>query len=480
MADNLIDWSASAQHPPFALCSSIVLRPAMERVLAQTKRQVDALEHWIEQHPDQLNYETVVHQLERCSDDFERLWGLLGHLRSVADQPGIRQCYLDLQPQVIELSMRIAQSPKLYDGFCQVRDTGTLDEAQQRAITKLIHGAEQSGIGLTGDAREQFNQRQQRLAELSSQFSINVLDDSKAWSLRIDDPERITGLSPSWRHMTAQAAQAAGHETADAEQGPWLVSLDIPCYMPLMKDARDATLRREVHRAFIQRASSGKYDNSPVIQEILQLRKEQAVALGYEHYAAYSLSNKMASDVDTVFSLLQDIEQAAAPVQQQEYEDLQSIAGEFGISDIDPADWAFLTERLREQRFGISDEQLKPYFSYHHVWEVLCDICTEVFDITIEADDSLTTWHRDVQGYRICEQGEQGKAIAYVYNDPYARPGIKRDGAWMNSAVGRSRNLAADGQVRLPIAYLVCNFTPPMINNPAYLPSVKWKRYFMN
>ena len=465
MTDHILDWTASDQQPPFALCSSITLRPAIVRTLALTERGLDQLETELAS-ADQLSYESVLPRLERCSDAFERLWGLASHLRSVNDGPGIRELYLELQPQVVSLGMRFAQSEALFKALSSLNEQGGLSEAQQRVVDGQLHDAELAGIGLSGDAREQFNHRQQRLAELSSTFSITVLDDSKAWFLLVDDAAQIEGMPGSWRQMTAAAAKQHGHEQATADQGPWRITLDMPCYLPLIKDCRDADLRRQVHRAYIQRASQGERDNGPVIKEILSLRQQQATALGYDHYAACSLSSKMAPDVDTVFALLKDIEQAAVPVQQQEYQDLQGIAGDFGIETIDQADWAFLTERLREQRFGLSDEQLRPYFPYQHVWQQLCNLCTEIFHIDIVADPA-PAWHADVQRVAIREQGQ---TIAYCYVDPYARPGHKREGAWMNSAVGRSSACAPEGQaVRLPTAYLVCNFTPPRDDQPCLL-----------
>jgi oligopeptidase A len=313
---------------------------------------------------------------------------------------------------------------------------------------------------------------QQELAELGTRFSNNLLDATKAFHLTLTQPEDVEGLPLSLRQMAAQAAREAGETQATAEQGPWRITLDYPSFGPFMEHCRRRDLRQQLYRAFISRASRGEHDNTPLISRILQLRQEKAALLGYANYAELSLASKMAPDVAAVERLLEELRQASFDVAQQELEEIRAFARSHNAPEADTLthwDLAFWAERLREHRYAISDEELRPYFPLPNVLNGLFGLAQRLFGVTVKpADGEVPVWHPDVRFFRI--EDEQGQAVAAFYLDPYSRPAEKRGGAWMDECVGRSRLLAESGAaLRLPVAYLICNQTPPVDGKPSLM-----------
>jgi oligopeptidase A len=311
--------------------------------------------------------------------------------------------------------------------------------------------------------RTRFNAIQQELAELSTTFSNHLLDATKAFYLDLHQPEEIEGLPPSLLQMAAQAAREAGHDQATLEQGPWRITLDFPSVGPFLEHSRQRDLREQVYRALITRASEGELDNTPLIRRILELRCEQASILGYANYAELSLASKMAPDVSTVETLLEQLRQASFDAGHRDLAELRDFARSQGAAEADELqhwDIAFWSERLREHRYAISDEELRPYFPLPQVLDGLFALVHRLFGVTIRpADGAVPVWHPDVRFFRIYNGNDE--EIAAFYLDAYSRPAEKRGGAWMDGCVGRSRLLAPPGtSMRLPVAYLVCNQTP--------------------
>ncbi|MDE0204892.1 MAG: M3 family metallopeptidase, partial [Candidatus Tectomicrobia bacterium] len=345
------------------------------------------------------------------------------------------------------------------------------DATQRRIVEVLLRDAELSGVGLEGEKRERFNAVQQELAELGTRFSNNVLDATKAFALTLEEPQDAEGLPASLRQVAAQAAREAGSGDATAENGPWRITLDYPSFMPFMSHSRRRDYREQLYRASISRASSGDLDNTPLIARILQLRQEMAALLGYGSFAELSLASKMAPDVAAIESLLEELRQASLASGQQDLEDQRQCAAAAGApeaADLRHWDLPFWAERRREQEYDFSEEALRPYFPLPRVLDGLFALAERLFGVRIEAADGVPVWHDDVRFFRI--RDEQGRDIAAFYLDPYSRPAEKRGGAWMDEFVGRSRLLAPAGQsVRLPVAYLVCNQTPPVGGQPSLM-----------
>ena len=466
--------------PDFAAIQPDHVVPAVTQLLAELDAELTVLEATA-----QPTWPGLVEPLERLQDRLEFTWGTVGHLLGVRNTPALREAHEAMQPAVITFSMRLGQSEPLYKAFRELRDGGgwrELDRAQQRIVTASLRDAELSGIGLRGEAKERFNAIQMEMAELSTRFANHVLDATKAWSRDLTQAEDVAGLPQSLLQLAAQTFQAqtfneqafqaqapdseaGGAEAGDAVRGPWRITLDHPSFGPFLQHSRRRDLREQVYLAYVTRASSGDLDNSPLLRQILALRREMAQLLGFEDYAALSLHSKMAPSVTEVQRLLEELRVASRPAAEHDLQELQAFAKTAGAPEADDLkhwDVAFWAERLREARYDFRDEELRPYFPLPRVLDGLFALVQRLFGAVVRAaDGEVPVWHPDVRFFRVYD--EAGKAIAAFFLDPYSRPADKRGGAWMNECVGRSSLFGTpEAPVRLPVAYLVCNQTPPL------------------
>ena len=332
-----------------------------------------------------------------------------------------------------------------------------------------MRNAELGGIGLSGAARERFNAIEQELSQLSTDFSNHVLDATKAYGLEITDAKDAEGWPETLRQLAAQSWSKAHADAPPATPaaGPWRITLEAPLYIPFMEHCRNRDLREQLYRAFITRAATEPFDNSGLIPKILQLRQEQAKLLGFENYAAVSLSRKMAGKPDAVRDMFTRLRDASWTAAERDLADLKSLQESHG--DKTPLalwDVGFWAERLREQRFDYTDEQLRPYFPFEKVLDGLFRLMHRLFGVAVQrATEPVSLWNDDVRFYHI--RDEAGELIAAFYLDPYSRPENKRGGAWMDNCLGRRR--LPDGRLQLPVAHLVCNQTPPIGEKPSLM-----------
>ena len=413
--------------------------------------------------------------LERLGDRIERVWGVVGHLHAVKNSPPLREAYQRMQGEVVSFHNRIGLSRPLYDGYCRLRDGeqwDSYDEARQRVIESAIRDAKLAGVALEGVQRRRFEAINKELAEMSTRFSNNVLDANKDYTLTLTTSEEIEGLPSSLLALAADAARRHGHENATPQAGPWVVTLDIPVFLPFMKHSPLRDLRETLYRAQITKASKDPWDNLPLIDRILQLRREKARLLGYETFAEVSLARKMASSVDKAESLLEQLRTAARPGGERDVQDLRELARAAGAPEADDLrqwDVYYWAERLREQRFDLRDEELRPYFPLPRVLEGMFDLARRLFGIEVrQADGEAGTWHQDVRFFHVHDS--DGAQMASLFLDPYSRPAEKNGGAWMNELYGRSEVMAPAGEaVRLPVTYMVCNQGPPVGGKPSLM-----------
>jgi oligopeptidase A len=456
--------------PPFAQIQPEHVVPAMTQLLAELESELADLEANVTP-----TWSGLVEPIDRLSERLRWSWGIVGHLMGVKNSPELRTAYETVQPQVVEFYNKFSQSQPLYAAFKALRASQTwetLANAQKRIVEAAIRDAELSGVGLAGEQRDRFNAIQLELAELTTKFSNNVLDATKAFSLTLTSPDEVEGLPPSWLSLAAQAARAAGEEKATPENGPWQVTLDFPSYLPFMQHGKRRDLREKLYRAFISRASFGDLDNTPLIEKILQLRREKANLLGFKSYAELSLASKMAPSVDAVEALSEELRRASYDAAKQDLEALRTFAASKGApegSNLQHWDIAFWAERQREEKFAFSAEELRPYFPLPQVLDGLFALVNKLFGVTVTAaDGQAPIWHEDVRYFQIAD--ETGEAIAYFYLDPYSRPAEKRGGAWMDDCIGRAKLTTNEGTVaRKPVAYLVCNQTPPVDGKPSLM-----------
>jgi oligopeptidase A len=450
--------------PPFGEIKADLVVPAMTHLLTELEGELTKLEARVTP-----TWAGLVEPLNAIEERLNWSWGVVGHLMSVKNSPELREAYEKVQPEVVRFANKLSQSHALYQAFKALRegsDWKQLESAQQRIVESALRDAELSGVGLEGEKRERFNQIQLELAELSTKFSNNVLDATKAFKLKLTKTEEVKGLPPSALSLAAQTARMEGEEDATAETGPWVITLDYPSYVPFMKYAENSGLREQLYRAFISRAADKDLDNKPLIDRILQLRKEKAELLSFKNYAELSLARKMAEDVEAVENLLEELRKVSYDAAIRDLEELKIFANN---QDLKPWDLTYWAEKQREAKFAFNEEELRPYFSLERVLDGLFALAKKIFGVTITAaDGQAPLWHEDVCYFQIAN--EQGEVIAYFYLDPYSRPAEKRGGAWMNDCIGRAK-LVENGQLinRLPVAYLVCNQTPPVDNKPSLM-----------
>lgn len=446
--------------PPFDRLQADQVVPAMTQLLQELEQQLTDLET-----QGQPTWAGLMEPLTALEERLTWSWGVLGHLMGVKNSPELRTAYETVQPQVVQLISRLGQSQPLYQALKTLQaspEWETLNSAQKRIIESNVREAELSGVGLTGEAKERFNAIQLELAELSTKFSNHLLDATRAFALKLTQSDEIEGLPASLLSLAAQTARGQGEETATAEAGPWVITLDYPSYLPFMKYGKNRELREKLYRAFVSRAAGGEWDNNPLIERILELRREQAQILGYSTYAEVSLARKMAPSVAAVEKLLEELRQASYEAAQKDLASLKQFAQTEDLKHWDIAYWA---ERQQEALFEFNAEELRPYFPLPQVLEGLFKLAQRLFAVTITpADGQAPVWQSDVRYFQIAN--EAGEAIAYFYLDPYSRPAEKRGGAWMDDCINRAKK---GDKVRLPVAYLVCNQTPPVDGQPSLM-----------
>lgn len=451
-------------HPP-AAPDFAALKPehvrAIAAIIAENRTQLDDL---LKQTV--FTWDNLIQPLERMEDRLSRAFSPIGHLHSVCSTQEWRQAYEQALPLLSEYGAEMAQHSGLYAAIKALREGetfATLSQTQQKVINDALADFERSGVALPAAEKARFKALSLRLSELSTQFANHVLDATQAWHKLITNEERdLQGLPHSAKALMADLA-------SQHEQHGFRVTLDAPVVIPILTYADDRALRGEVYAAYQARASdvgpnAGTFDNAVLIREILALRADMAQLLGFADYAALSVDDKMAKTPAAVDDFLQQLLHVSKPAGEADMAELRAFAArELGLDDLQPWDVAYASEKLRQAKYAISQEDLRPYFPVSKVLQGLFAISERLFGARFAPNESLSTWHHDVLAYDVLDT--EGAVQARFYLDLYARQ-HKRGGAWMDGAVQRFR----DGDtLQLPVAYLVCNFTPPVGDEEAYL-----------
>ncbi|BEV35657.1 M3 family metallopeptidase [Synechococcus sp. M16CYN] len=413
---------------------------------------------------------TVVEPLWEICERLRWSWGVVSHLNGVCHSKELRAAHAEQQPKVVRLSNRLGQSQILYLAFSRLLDSSAqiLSPTQSRILHSELLSMRHRGVALGSHDKAKFNEVSERLAFLSNQFSNHVLDATQQWTLKLTQAEEVAGLPQRALRILAAAAQDSGEDQATATDGPWLLGLDMPRYLPFLTYADNRKLRETIYKARVGLASSGDHDNRALIEEILSLRHQQAIRLGYAHWADMSLASKMADDVDAVEALLEELRSAAFPAAELELNDLRALAQRheaLEAGELAQWDLPYWSEKLRKERFDLDQERLRSWFPLPQVLNGLFGLCNRLFGVTVEsADGDAPVWHDDVRYFHV---KQNSTPIASFYLDPYSRPTSKRGGAWMDECLGR--RIKADGTYALPVAYLICNQTPPVGETPSLM-----------
>ena len=445
--------------PPFSKIKPEHVKPAITELLDESRRQVEQLL----QENNHYSWNNLVDPLDDMEDRINRAWSPVGHMNAVVNSDELRESYNECLPLLSEYGTEMGQHEGLYKAFRQIADgneMATLDTAQQKVINNALRDFRLSGIELDQDARDRYKEIQQKLSQLSSQYSDNVLDATNAWHKQITDENLLEGLPESARSLAKQTAE-------QRELDGWVFTLEFPSYYPVITYADNRELREELYTAYVTRASdqgphAGQWDNSALMEDIMALRHEAAGLLGFGNYAERSLATKMADSTEQVMSFLHDLAERSRPAAVRELQEVRDFAREHDNSeDLQAWDIGYYSEKLRQKKYAISQEELKPYFPEPRVVKGLFQIVERLYGLQIEAVAGVDCWHKDVQFYRIRDAAGQVRGEFYL--DMYARQ-HKRGGAWMGDCISR-RDTA--GGVQIPVAYLICNFSPPIGEQPA-------------
>ncbi len=432
--------------------------PAVEELLGIARKAVD-----LAADPALApTWEAVVEPLDTASERLWRAWSVAGHLNAVVNTPELREAYNAALPLVTEFSTWVGLHEGLYKQYQRLAaapDFASWTPVRRRIVEMALRDFRLSGVELQGADRERYAQISDREAQASQKFSENVLDSIDAWSLIVEDESRLAGIPAD----VIAAARAAAQE--DGKTG-WKLTLKMPCYLPVMQYAKDRSLREALYRGYGTVASEqgdAKFDNSPLIEELLALRAEESGLLGLGTFAALRLQTRMARDAKEVTGFLRDLAARAKPFAQRDLAELTAYAtGELGLDSLQPWDVAYASERLRESRYAYSEDEVKQYFTEPRVLAGLFDVIQTLFGVRL-TETPVSSWHGDVRGVRV--ESPEGALIGHLYLDLYARAG-KQNGAWVDSE--RTRRVVA-GTVQTPIAYLTCNFSRPNGDRPAVL-----------
>jgi oligopeptidase A len=443
--------------------------PAIRRLLEETSSDLDHLER-----SAVPTWDGVAGPLDQFGERLNRAILVSYHLNSVKNTPALREAIRTIEPEYVPFSLRVGQSRAIYDAMNTLRASAewpTLTVAQQRIVDTFLRRARHAGVALPDAERRRFSAIKEELTKLGTTFSNNVLDATKAFALDLTTREEVAGLPKSLLQLAAQAARDGGSPHATAEGGPWRILLNPPFSGPFLAYSERRDLRERVYRAVITRASAPPYDNSEILVRILTLREEMATLLGYASFAHFSLASKMAPGVEVVVEKMEELRRAAYEHAKEELAELQAfVAEETGSKDgaLELWDVRFWVERLQKRELGFQDEDLRPYFPFPHVLDGMFRLGERLFGIQIRSAGSRTrVWHDDVRVYHV--HSEHGEKIATFYLDVYSRPREKQGGAWQNGLINRRRTGPSDLDVRLPVAILVCNQSPPVGERPSLM-----------
>lgn len=444
------------QFIPFNSIDSAYLETKLEQELANTQATIQKLE----QEPIS-SWDMIISPLQHSLYQLNQVWGIVGHLQGVKDSPELRSLHEKFLPILTELYVNLGQNQYLYKHIQQIKDSefSSLNPEQQKVIDNELRDFRLSGITLPKNKQHEFKQIQNQLSELSTKFEHNVLDSTDSYAKYVTKDDLAGVPEDSIALYQALAAQ-------DEKEG-YKISLHMPSYLPVMQFASNRKLREELYQAYSTRASElsneGKFDNTNLIREILRLRQQKAELLDFANYAELSLYNKMAEAPKQVLDFLYSLADKSRPYAENDWQQLQQFARDTdGIEKLEAWDVAYYSEKLQLHKYSYSSNELKQYFQLPRVFDGLFALIHQLYNIEFKPNQNIPVWHSDVTTYDVILNGE---ITGHIYFDLYAREG-KQPGAWMNSAQDRS---VTSGEVRLPIAYIICNFTKPVGEKPSLL-----------
>lgn len=445
--------------PKFSQIQPEHVVPAIEQLIAQCRETIEHVANI-----DNPTWDNFYLPQAMAGDKLSRAWSPVGHLNAVKNSPELREAYQACLPLLSEYSTWAGQHQGLYQGYLKLKNSpefATYYVAQKKAIENSLRDFELSGISLPAEKQQRYGEISARLSELSAQFSNNVLDATMGWDIVIENEAELKGLPES-------ALEGAKLSAQSKEKVGYRFTLEFPSYLPVMTYCENRELRQKMFEAYNTRASdqgpnAGKWDNSAIMAETLKLRLELANLLGFETYADLSLATKMAENPQQVVEFLEGLANRSKAQGTKELAELKAFAQQqFGVTDLQPWDIAFYSEKQKQALYAINDEELRPYFPEERVLSGLFELVKRIFGMRVEEQKEFERYHENVRFFHIFDETDRLRGSFYL--DLYAREN-KRGGAWMDDCINQKR--LADGSLQKPVAYLVCNFNKPIGNKPA-------------
>jgi len=447
--------------PKFSKIKISDIEPAIDKIIKSNQDEIASL---LEKDGD-IDWLTLNKTLEQMDNTLSRIWSPVSHMNSVVNSDELRAAHDVCVPKLSSYSTEQSQNSKLYKAYNRIKNSEEftkLDKTSKKVIENALLQFQLNGVALAENEKYKFKEIKQNLSSLKSKFEQNVMDATQAFRIHIEEESELSGLPDFVKEMAEQTAQ-------EEDLKGWLFTLDAPSYIAVMTYSNIRKFRQEMYNAFTTRASkkgpnANEFDNSNVMEDILTSRKEMANILGYKNYAEISIANKMAETTDDVISFLNNLVSKAKPQADAEFETLKAYAKNYcEIRKIEAWDVMYVSEKLKQREYGISQEELKPYFPAPTVINGLFEIVNRLYGITITEKTEIDVWHKDVKFYEI--EDENGNVRGQFYLDLYARNN-KRGGAWMDECISRMK---CEDNIQTPVAYLTCNLTPPVGNKPALL-----------
>ena len=419
--------------------------PALTQLISEHRRKLDELLGGTES----LDFQSLVPPLEEMNHELGRVWSPVGHLQSVLDHSGWRDAYMASLPMLTKHGTELSQNSRLQHAFQKVADSlpDGAPESMRSLIDHALRDFRLAGVALPDKQKDEFKAIMQELADVQASFDHNVQDAQNNWTWQTQNRYKLAGIPET---IVARAEQ----EAADKNLTGWLFKLDFPTYHAVITHADNRDLRMLFYKAWSTRGSDqgdARFDNTQNIEKILRLRHELARLIDFDNYAEYSLATKMAAESSEVLGFLSELATQSRPSAEQEFEAISAIADE----PLEAWDVPYYMERLKQERYSVSDDELRQYFPAQKVLDGLFELAEKLYGVTLKRNDSVQTWHNTVMFFDVND--EYGNAIGSFYTDLYARNG-KRNGAWIDECVTRKK---MNGSTVLPVGYLVCNFSPP-------------------
>lgn len=445
--------------PPFSAIKPEHVEPAITELI---ESNLNAIKGMLADNR-RYTWDNLIGPMEDLDDRLSQAWSPVSHMNSVVNSDNLRQAYNACLPKLSEYSTQLGQNEELfaaYRGIAESNHYDTLDRAQKKIISNALRDFKLSGVSLKASQKSRYREIAQELSRLSSKFEENVLDATQAWSKLIEDESGLRGLPESARGLARQTAESQ-------DQSGWLLTLEYPSYIAVITFSDDRALRQEVYEAFATRASDqgpgkGEWDNSTLMEDILRLRHEKSLLLGFSNYAELSLATKMAKDPSQVIEFLEDLAHRSLPVAKRDLQELTDfVRGEHNVKNLEVWDIPYYSEKMRQHQYALSQEEVRAYFPATRVIPGLFAVVECLYGIRITEKEGVDSWHPEVRFFEIRDKDKNLRGRFYL--DLYARP-KKRGGAWMDECVTRKRS---HNTIQNPVAYLTCNFTPPVGGDPA-------------